>query len=55
MISDIPEIITHTDSIDLSTDVAFLISYINTDDIFLWTLLSGQITNISFSELYDRR
>lgn len=45
----------HTGSIDLFSDATFLLSDITCDDIFLSTLISGQITNVSFSELYEER
>jgi len=55
MILDTTEIISNKNSIRLFNDAAFLLSYINSNDIFLWTLLSGQITTTSFSDLYENR
>jgi hypothetical protein len=55
VILDNPEMTTHTDSIDLFNDAAFLTSYINSNDILLLPLVSGQITNTSFSDLYQKR
>jgi hypothetical protein len=55
MTSDTPDIITHTNSIDLSSDLDFLIGYISTKDVLLFLLVSGRITNSSFSDLYEKR
>jgi len=45
----------HTSSVDLSSDANFLYEYIPTSNPFVGFLLSHQITNESFTDLYKKR